>query len=139
MQVDYGSQIHKSFFHRDISYVSGPNLVLMRNFQILQQIRILLVFLIANGGFGLSVNGLPIDNFHQSFHSFPIYVVTQILKPRRELSASVKRSDEILLVEQLHYFQIFRTFRFSFIIKPATVNFQQFALLDDTQFVLKID
>lgn len=138
--VDDHKQVQKSFVEGQIGDVDTPNLVLMINGQIPQQIgpHILLVITLAE--IWPRKQGDNVQNPHQAPHALPVDVITAlVLQIVGHFAVSPRRPCQMGLVNDSHDVKVLLTFAMAGIglfLLPLTVDA---GAIDFCQFTLPLD
>ena len=81
VDVYNGAQVHKPSPHRNVCDINGPDLIGSVNDKIPQQVRVNGVLFIFFARIALSVNGLPANQFHESFDPLAIDLMAKLAQP----------------------------------------------------------
>jgi hypothetical protein len=85
---------------------------------------------------GLWINSFQPHSSHQPLHALAVDLHSLLAQLERHSPAAVERSAYVLLVDELHQFQILGAVAGRLVIEARTRQSCQFALLNDAQFVV---
>ena len=126
--VDNGDQVHEAPGQRNIADICCPHLVWAIDLQALEQVRIHLAPVARNAGSGARIHRLNVHGAHQALNPLAVYPVALAFQVDPHLTGTVVRRFQVLLINQIHQFQILLTLLTGDVVHRRAAQLEQLTL-----------